>query len=141
MAVYHDIPGVDVSFVAATDLTGLQYHFVKPGSVLGEVVVANGASNPAPFGILQNAPSPTQEARVRLLGPSKLFCLTGATCGIAYGRFVTVNASGQGIPIATEAGSPILARNIGDTMAVSASQFIEVFYFGAGLNACATSAS
>jgi len=141
MANYNDLGIADVSFLAATNLSLNQYYFVIPGSVAGEVNVANGASNPTPMGILQNAPSAGQKARVRVLGFSKLFCVTPSGCGIGYGRYVTANASGQGIPTATENGSAVLARNFDTAAPVSASRFLKVFVNCAGVSPCAVSAS
>ena len=132
MAKYHDSGISDVSFLAATNLSGLQYYFVNGGSITGEVASATGASNPTPLGVLQNAPSAGQEARVRIFGPSKLFCVTGGTCAIGNWRYVGSNACGQGIGLASETGDIALGRNIGASMAVSASRFLEVFLYGSG---------
>jgi len=141
MANYNDIGVADVGFLAATNLSLMQYYFVIPGSVAGEVASATGASNPTPFGILQNAPSAGQEARVRVFGFSKLFCKTTSTCGIAYGRYITSNACGQGIAQETESGSIVLARNFDTAAPVSASRFLKVFVNCAGVSPCAVSAS
>jgi len=141
MATKRHIGVADVTYKADVDLTGVQYYFVTAASTAGNVKVATGASNPAPLGVLQNSPSLGQEARLSMLGPTKVFAVTPSTCGIAQGRYVTVNASGQAIPLATESGSPIVGRNIGNVNApVSASRFIEIFFFGP-LSACAVSAS
>jgi len=140
MAKYQDLSISDASFTAAVDLTLVQYYFVRAGSVAGEVAIANGASNPTPLGVLQNAPSPGQEARVRVLGFSKVFAVTGGTCGIGYGRFITVNASGQAIPTATEAGSAVMGRWLDTGAPVSASRFGQAFINCAGFAPCAVSA-
>ena len=138
MAVYHTIPGADVSFVAAVNLSSCQYFFVQAGSVAGEVTGATGASNPAPLGVLQNSPSAGQEARVRLVGPTKVKAVTGSSCGIAYGRFILSTAAGEANSPATENGSPICGRWIGKSVPVSASRYGEAFLFG--FSACHVSA-
>ena len=140
MATYKALgPEHDVAFTADADLTQSIYYFVTPASTAGNVKVATGASNPAPFGVLQNAPSAGQEAQVRLFGSTKVFAVTPAGSGIAYGRYVTVNASGQAIPQATEAGSPVLGRWMDTGAPVSASRYGNIILFP--MAACAVSAS
>lgn len=129
MAIYHGIDGADVPFTAATNLSGFQYHFVTAGSVNGEVILANGASNPTAIGVLQNSPSATEEAAVRLFGPSKVYIVTTGTCGIAFGRGFTVNASGQGTDNQGET-CPVNGMNLGKDVAVSTSAFIHAFLYG-----------
>ena len=139
MATWQDIGLLDLTFKADVDLTLNQYYFVSPASTTGNVKVATGASNPAPFGVLQNSPSLGQEARVRPLGPTKLFCVTGSGSAIGYGRYIMVNASGQGIPLATDGGSAVVGRNLGAAIAVSSSQVIDAFVWPWAT--CALSAS
>jgi hypothetical protein len=139
MATARDIGIADVAFTADVDLTAVQYYAVAPASTAGNVKIATGTCNPAPFGVLQNSPSAGQEARVRMLGPSKLFVVTGSGSALNYGAYAMVNASGQGIPLATDGGSAIFARNIGATVAVSSSQYAEVFLLP--LAVCAVAAS
>ena len=128
----------DAPFLADSDLTLSQYYFVTVASTAGNVKVANGASNPAPLGVLQNAPSAGQEARVRLFGSTKVFAITPAGSGIGYGRYVTVSTSGNAIPQATEAGSPIVGRWIDTGAPVSASRYGNIILFPTA--ACAVSA-
>lgn len=139
MATSQDIGLSDMTFVADVDLTLAQYYFVTMASTTGNVQAATGASNPAPLGVLQNSPSLGQEARVRPLGPTKLFCKTGSGSAIGWGRYITVNASGQGIPMATDGGSAICGRNVGAAIAVSSSQYIDAFVWPWAT--CALSAS
>ena len=138
MATVYDINLTDISLVADVDLTLYQYYWVVPASTVGNVKVATGASNPAPFGILQNSPSLGQEARVRVLGFSKAFALTGSGSGINWSRFTTTNASGQTAPTGTEAGSPINGRWFSAAVPVSACRFGNLFLLPFG--ACNTSA-
>ncbi len=127
MATWQDIGLLDLTFKADVDLTLHQYYFVSPASTAGNVGIATGGSNPAPFGVLQNSPSLGQEARVRPLGPTKLFIKTGSGSALGFGRYAMVNASGQGTAMATDGGSSIVARNLGAGVAVSSSQVIEAF--------------
>ena len=88
----------DEVFTAATDLSGSgQFRFVSPGSINGEVILATGASNPAPLGILQNAPTATQPARVRIMGRSTVTACPGA-CWLLPGTFITSGSIGHTTP-------------------------------------------
>ena len=68
MAVHYN--GLDISFLAAEDLSSYQYRFVHQASDT-TVDLMDGATE-YPIGILQNAPESGQEAIVRLEGTSKL---------------------------------------------------------------------
>ena len=68
MAVHYN--GLDISFLAAEDLSSYQYRFVHQASDT-TVDLMDGATE-YPIGILQNAPESGQEAIVRLDGTSKL---------------------------------------------------------------------
>lgn len=96
MANYRDLGIADAAFTAVGDLTSKQYYFVMPGSVAGEVKLANGTSGMAPIGILQNAPSAGQEAQVRVLGFSKLVVQVSTGASLLYGNFVVCASTGQG---------------------------------------------
>jgi len=128
----------DLSFTAAVNLSVKQYYAVTPGSVVGEVTSATGASNPAPIGILQNAPSAGQEAKVRVYGISKLFAETGGTSALGFGKFFSFNASGAGTHSASETGLAF-GRWLDATLAVSSCAFGMVLFNGMGT--CAMSAS
>lgn len=127
----------DVSYIAAVNLSSYQYHAVIAGSVLGEVSSATGASNPAPIGILQNAPSAGEEARVRLYGVSKIFAKTNSTSALGYGKYFSLNASGQGEQSASETG-PTFGRWLDATVAVSTCAYGMVVFNPLGT--CALSA-
>ena len=137
MAKYYDNTQ-DLSFTAAVNLSSYQYHAVTPGSVVGEVTSATGASNPAPFGILQNAPSAGQEAKVRVYGVSKLFAKTDGTCALGFGKLFTFNASGQGAHSGSETGLAY-GRWLDATVAVSTCAYGMVNFSAFGT--CALSAS
>jgi hypothetical protein len=110
MAHYLEIGISDAPFLADVDLTTCHY-----------VTGATGASNPAPLGVLQNSPSLGQEARVRVLGFSKVIGVTPSGCGLAYGRYFSVSTVGQAVPTASETGQPIYGRWLDANLAVSSS--------------------
>lgn len=62
--------GVDVSFLAAEDLSAMQYRFVHQASDKTVDMVDSGTEYPV--GILQNAPESGEVAVVRISGTSKL---------------------------------------------------------------------
>ena len=99
---------VDEYFVAAANFSGCVYHFVAPGSVQGEVILATGASNPMPLGVIQNEPAALGLARVRVFGVTTL---TGcpAACNLTYGLFITSNSAGTACAAGSVA-APILGR-------------------------------
>lgn len=135
MAHYHVLSEEgDVSFIADQDLTAKQYTWVAPASAANTVASANGASNPAPFGVLQNSPSAGQEARVRMAGFSKVWC--GATACIAqWGDYVVVASDGRTERLAT-AGCPSFGRVVSGASAAGASFYGEIYLFPGGLNVC-----
>lgn len=109
MANYRDIGVSDIAFTADVDLTQKQYYFVSCASTAGNVGVATGTCNPIPLGILQNSPSLGQEARVRMLGFSKLVCEVDVSgCNLAWRNFVYCASDGQGQG-ASVTGSPVNA--------------------------------
>ena len=128
MAKYHDIGVADVGFTADTDLTARQYHFVTPASTQGNVKLSTGASNPTVLGVLQNSPSAGQEARVRIVGFSKLVGENG-TCNLTVGTFITSGSDGQGESVQLS-GCPAVARWMGPTNSTAGSIFGEVLLFG-----------
>ena len=91
-----------VTFVAGEDLTAKQYYAVKPGSVLGEVKVANGASNPAPIGILQDSGSTGQAVAVKCHGFTLARVIAAvvaeaasAACDVDAGHTLAAGSDGQ----------------------------------------------
>src|SRR3990167_3940094 len=119
MARWHDAGTVDIGFTADVDLTTKQYLFVTPASTQGNVKVSTGASNPTVLGVLQNSPSAGQEARVRVLGFSKLVGENG-TCNLTVGTFVTSGSDGQGEMVQLS-GCPAVGRWMGPTYATARS--------------------
>lgn len=86
---------IDEVFKANGDLSACQYRFVALGTVAGEVVGATGASNPAPIGVLQNAPTASQNAIVRMFGRSQVTVPANA-CTLQLGSFVSSTTCGGG---------------------------------------------
>ncbi len=129
----------DVSFIADQDLTAKQYTWVGPASAFDKVASTNGASNSAPFGVLQNSPSLGQEARVRMLGFSKVLCNSG-TCNGQWGRYVFCASDGRTEAISA-AGCPAMGRYTGAASGLGSSFFGEIFIFGGGISVCGAGAS
>lgn len=130
MATYHEINLTDAPFVAGEDLTAKQYHFVSVST--GCVVAATGASNPGVLGILQNSPSSGQEARVRLLGPSKIVASPGA-CNLTQGRLVTTASHARAIGASGGLGDLVLGMWLSGSVS-SGSAVGEIFFYG--ITAC-----
>ena len=135
MATYHEINLTDAPFIADADLTAKQYYWVYPASTAGNVGVATGASNPTPLGILQNSPSAGQEARVRLIGPSKAYAYVNGTCILTVGNMVVAGSVGDTTSVT--AYGTVNGRWLGPR-ATSGVVYGEVFIFGT--SACAASA-
>ena len=128
MAKYHDIGLADIGYTADADLTAKQYHFVTVASTAGNVKTATGASNPTVLGVLQNSPSAGQEARVRVLGYTKIVGENGA-CNLTYGSFLTSGSDGQAETM-TPSGCPAVARWMSATYTTAGSIFGEALLFG-----------
>lgn len=128
MASARHIGIADASFTADTDLTQKQYFFVQPASTVGNVKLATGASDTAPIGVLQNSPSAGQEARVRVLGFSKVYAVAVSGCEINHGAFITVNLNGEAIrAIPSSPCNAAVGRWLGAQVASTASRFGEAF--------------
>jgi len=80
---------VRATFVAAADLSALQYTFVKLNSS-GQAAAVTAATD-IPIGVLQNNPTSGQEASVTIVGGTKLKASASATLGTAL-NFGTTSA-------------------------------------------------
>ena len=80
MAVHYD--GLDITMVAAEDLSAMQYRFVHQASDTTVDMLDSGTEYP--LGILQNAPANGETAVIRVEGTSKLV----ANNQLQLGRFV-----------------------------------------------------
>lgn len=94
----YEMDTLDITFLAAADLSSYQYCFVKLSA--DNTVNVCGAGEQA-IGILQNKPSAAgKEARVRVFGVSRL--VNGTAGAIAYGAKVMSAASGKGVASTTD---------------------------------------
>ena len=109
------------SLVAENDLSAAQYKVVEQSSD-SQVDLCDGAAD-HPLGILQNAPTAGQEARVRVLGLS-LGVADGSGTAIVAGDPLKQNGSGVLVK-ATADGDVVMARARKGTS--SANVQIEVF--------------
>jgi len=66
----YELTGIDISFLAAEDLSSMQYRFIHLASDTTVDMVDSATEYPA--GILQNAPESGEVAVVRVTGVSKL---------------------------------------------------------------------
>lgn len=80
-------PILDLTFIAAEDLSSYQYYLVEMGSTEG-TVQRHTTDDVYPIGILRNKPTSGQTAVVRLLGVTEAAVKTG---GVAYGALVGVD--------------------------------------------------
>jgi len=85
--------GLDLSFVAAEDLSGHQYCFVH--QLTDTTVELNDASTEPPLGVLQNAPESGEVAVVRVTGTSKLVMNDAVAVGV-FLKHEQVGASDNG---------------------------------------------
>ncbi len=108
----------DEIFTAAVSLASSQYFFVTAGSITGEVVIATGASNPAPLGVLQNTPAAAGKAIVRVFGRTSIAASPNA-CDLRFGRFVTAASNGAGLASVDNACT-VLGRWLSASTAVAA---------------------
>lgn len=128
----------DEIFTAAQSFSGSPYRWVTPGSIYGEVVLATGASNGTPIGVIQNTPAAGEPAKVRVFGKSIVAASPGA-CNLNHGTFITVGshanalASTCGLVLARWAGSQVLSGAGG--------VYGEAFIAALGFAACAPSTS
>ncbi len=93
---------IDENFIAGEDLSSYAGYFVMPGSVLNEVKLCTCISIPAPLGVLQNAPTVCQVARVRVYGRTTIAGSPNTTgCNLVYGRWITSGCLGAAaVPLA-----------------------------------------
>ena len=128
---------LDEYFTADVDLSAKQYYWVIGASTQGNVGLATGGCNPTPLGILQNAPTLGQPARVRLFGRSQAVASGGAACNLLWTRFVTAGSNGATISVGADTGCPALARWLsGSIISTGCQATCSVFLSGMGFGAC-----
>ena len=99
MAVQYE--GIDISFIAAEDLSSHQYCFVHQASDTTVDLLDSGTE--FPVGILQNAPESGEVAVVRVTGVSKLVMNGALAVGAAVkAEYVGAADNGKGDAADTE---------------------------------------
>lgn len=79
----YQIPVLDITLEAASDLSAKQFHFVKV-SAANKVDLCTAVTD-APIGVLQNKPTAGQGASVRVYGVSKLSADAAISAGAILG--------------------------------------------------------
>jgi len=92
-------PFRDETFVAAEDLSELQYHQVD---LTTATTVSASNANDKSIGVLQNAPASGQQAVVRTKGQS--YCMVDGATDIAVSDGIDADASAHGVKQETDKG-------------------------------------
>jgi len=93
--------GLDISFTAGEDLSGMQYRFVHQADD-NTVDMMDGAAE-FPVGVLQNAPESGEVAVVRVTGTSKLVMNDAVSVGaLVKAEYVSGTDNGKGDAADTE---------------------------------------
>lgn len=113
--------GIDLSFIAAEDLSAMQYRFVHQASDTTVDMVDSGSE--FPLGILQNAPESGEVAVVRVTGVSKLVMNAAVAVGaLLKCEYVGASDNGKGDAADTEGdiarGMCIMATGAEDDVGV-----------------------
>lgn len=124
--------GIRESFIAETDLSAKQWHFVKASSAAGYVEAATGGSGPWPIGILENDPKAGEEATVCLFGVTKVAAsgaaTTGAAGAIAMGNYLSAGSHAKALKDSTCVMNAMALEALGS----GAGGTITVFLFAPG---------
>ena len=109
----YEMDVLDVSLLAAGDLSSYQYRFVKLSANNTVDVCGKGET---PIGILQNTPDTAgQAARVRVFGVSRL----EMQATIAYGAYVGSEANGEGVTVSLDTAIYCAVCLQGETLATN----------------------
>lgn len=93
--------GLDISFTAGEDLSGMQYQFVHQADDNSVDMLDSGSE--FPVGVLQNAPESGEIAVVRIAGTSKLVMNDAVTVGtLVKAEYVGASDNGKGDAADTE---------------------------------------
>jgi hypothetical protein len=129
-----------VSFMADTDLTAKQYYCATAASTDYYVKVADGGSDPAPVGVIQddNASNVGEAMSVKTFGFTKAwvagYAEGGVACAVAFGHFLVAGSDGK----LYLSGSDALCNARAMESIASGSAIIHVQWLG---SACAYAAS
>lgn len=104
----------DEIFTANADLSSASGKLISASG--GYVILANGASNPTPIGVLVGNAASGSPARVRVFGQVNINACPGASA-LVYGSFITANASGYA---ATAGNGIVLGRWLSASLAANA---------------------
>jgi hypothetical protein len=109
----YEMDVLDITLLAAGDLSSYQYRFVKMSADNTVDVCGNGEKA---IGILQNKPSAAgQAARVRVFGVSRL----EEQATITYGAYVGSQASGEGVAVTADTSLYCAICLDGETLATN----------------------
>ena len=136
MAVYGQ--GVDLSFIAESDLSAKQWNFVAAGSVAGYVVAASSGSARGAFGVLQNDPTAGQEATVRVFGLTKLSASAAAGSAIVCGDYLVCGSHGKARLQSDVGGSTAAVNAMALESLATGTAIIKAFVMPFGLSAVGT---
>ena len=141
MAKVFDEGILPVTFYADTALSSYQYHAAAPASTPDYVILATGASNPQPVGVLQddNAASIGMATSVKTRGFTKAWVaacdVAGNACTIAFGKLLQAGSNGKFYA----SGSGLLYQAKALEAIASGSNIIQIEFLG--ISACAHDAS
>lgn len=129
--------GVDITLLAAADLSAKQFHFVKVDSN-GKAAVAGLGE--AAIGVLQNNPGDGQAATIRISGKSKVVADAAITAGAllkssADGQAATATASTVNTSDAGAASDPLVGSHVigvATSTAAAAAEVIDMLITHAG---------
>lgn len=126
-------PGIRISMKANADLNAYQWHFVRTGSVVGEVAAATGGSNPGILGVLENDPRTGEEALVCVQGLTKVSASgalsTGAASALGHGAYLVAGSNAK----ATIAAGSVFNAIALDSVASAGAGIISVYLPGPGV--------
>lgn len=94
----------DLPMSACGDMASNQYKFVRQAGTNKWFQLANGASSPAPLGVLQDDPESGNVGTVRILGTTKV--MADGDTAIVYGDYLTSGSTGMAV---YSAGSNVAA--------------------------------
>jgi hypothetical protein len=105
-------PIIDLTFIAAADLSDYQYYVVELGSTAGTVQLHTTTDKFA-IGVLRNKPASGETAVVRILGVSECAVhSSGVAEGAAVGPYLSTDVP-DGTVYAATAGEELFGRCIG----------------------------
>jgi hypothetical protein len=118
-----------VPLIADEDLTTWQWKAVQLTASAGFTVQrSTTASNPTPFGVLQNDPSKSSEAAVKAIGFTKAIGRVCNSCWLQPGNYLMAASDGIFEPIGTSTCAAT-ARWVDDRQTTSDGSYVGNIYF------------